>query len=149
MNKHERLLKALLRAVGCVSCLAVVPVFMPRGWMDIGHRMLGLGPLPEGPIVEYLARSVSAFYAMFGVLLLLSATDVRRYTGLITVLAVFAVLFGAVITIYDHLLGLPWYWTAAEGPVLVAFGVILVELQRRVARPRGSPASPTGGPTSE
>jgi hypothetical protein len=149
MNKHERLLKALLRMVGCVSCLAVVPVFMPRGWMDIGHRLLGLGPLPEGPIVEYLARSVSAFYAMFGVLLLLSAADVRRYAGLITVLAVFAVLFGAVITVYDHLMVMPWYWTVAEGPVMVAIGVVVVALQRRIARSQGSPASPTGGPTSE
>ena len=33
------------------------------------HEAMGLGPFPDAPIVEYLARSVSAYYAMLGGLL--------------------------------------------------------------------------------
>jgi hypothetical protein len=58
-------------------------VFMPMSWMAATHRWLGLGEMPAGPIVEYLARSQSAFYALVGVLCLVMASDLDRYRPLV------------------------------------------------------------------
>jgi len=40
---------------------------------------MGLGDMPKGPIVEYLARSTSLFCALPGELLWYIASDLRRY----------------------------------------------------------------------
>ena len=58
---RNRLLRWLLVACGVMTLLALPAVFLPQAAMDAIHRSLGLGPLPEGPIVLYLARSLSAF----------------------------------------------------------------------------------------
>ena len=62
-------LKWVLRLVGGVELLAVPFVLLPVAWMDAVHdRGLGLGPLPRGPVVEYMARSLSVLYAGHGAL---------------------------------------------------------------------------------
>lgn len=132
MIQSERMLKILLRVGGAISLLAVVAVVMPRRWMETCHEWLGLGAFPDGAIVEYLARSVSAWYAIFGGLLLLSARDVRRYAGVITYLAATHVAFAAAILVIDLRAGLPWQWTAAEVSTAAGFGVALLALQARI-----------------
>jgi hypothetical protein len=61
------LLRYFLRIPGLFGLDAV---FVPLSWMDATHRWLGLGEMPTAPVVEYLARSVSAFYAVLGALCL-------------------------------------------------------------------------------
>jgi hypothetical protein len=51
--------------------------------MAATHRWLGLGEMPTGPVVEYLARSLSAFYAVMGALCLVVAADLERYRPLV------------------------------------------------------------------
>ena len=71
--------------VGGVSLLAaLVGVFMPFSWMDAAHRWMDLGPLPSAGIVEYLARALSAMYAMLGGLLLICAADPVRLAVVVT-----------------------------------------------------------------
>jgi hypothetical protein len=60
----ERLLVVLLRTIAAAGALAIVPTFMPHGWMNACHRWLGLGELPETPIIVYLTRSLSAMYVL-------------------------------------------------------------------------------------
>ena len=68
MTKTDRVLVILFRyLLGIGSLFALVPVVMPLSWMAATHRWPGLGGMPTGPIVEYLARSLSAFYALIGV----------------------------------------------------------------------------------
>jgi hypothetical protein len=43
--------------------------------------------MPTGPVVEYLARSLSAFYALMGALCLVLTTDLERYRPLVRFLA--------------------------------------------------------------
>ena len=74
----ERTLVLWLRACAVLVGLALLAVAMPTSWMAAIHRWLGLGEFPAGPIVPYLARSLSAFYAMFGALMWVVSTDVRR-----------------------------------------------------------------------
>ena len=67
MRKSDKILVIVLRyLVGIGGLFALVPVFMPFSWMVATHRWLGLGEMPTAPVVEYLARSISAFYAFFG-----------------------------------------------------------------------------------
>ena len=70
VTQSDRLLTILLYFFGISGVLAVAVVCMPMSWMGSAHRWLGLGDMPTGPVVEYLTRSLSAFYALFGAVLL-------------------------------------------------------------------------------
>jgi len=129
MTKPERYLKILLRVMAVVTGSAAFAVIMPRVWMDAVHRWIGLGPLPEGVIVDYLARSLSAFYVFLGGLQWIVSCDVRRYRNVIAYLAWAAILFSIVVTVIDLQLGLPLCWTLGEGPPTLALGVIVLVLQ--------------------
>ena len=80
---HERLLVILLRFGGAVLMLAWLAIFLPTEWMTASHRWLGLGVLPDSPLVQYLTRSVAALYGIHGGLVLLLSTDVRRFAPVI------------------------------------------------------------------
>ena len=79
----EYWLAVLLRVIGGVCLLALVPLWMPRGWIVAAHRWLDCGPFPDSAVAEYLARSVSALSAFYGGLLFVLSTDVRRYAPVI------------------------------------------------------------------
>ena len=135
MTSAERVLVVLLRVVGLTELLAIVPIFMPHCWMDAIHAALGLGPLPELPIIFYLTRSLSAMYAIQGGLLLLVAQDVRRHAALVTYFGLATLAFGGVSLWIDAAAGLPWFWVAGEGPFALAFGCALLVLRRGIAAP--------------
>ena len=92
-------LKLLLRAIGSASLLALIFVFVPYQAMDAIHRWLGMGPLPDQPVVGYLARSTSAFYAMLGGLLWLVSFDLRRHRRVLIYLGVAISLFGVALSV--------------------------------------------------
>jgi hypothetical protein len=48
--------------LGIGSLFVLIPVVMPWSRMAATHHWLGLGGMPTGPIVQNLARSLSAFY---------------------------------------------------------------------------------------
>src|SRR5438270_12091954 len=117
MTKSDKVLVFLLRYLGGIpGLLALVPVFMPFSWMVATHRWLGLGEMPTAPVVEYLARSVSAFYALFGALCLVMASDLERYRPLVRFLGLAFALMGLVLLGVDLAVGLPWWWSVSEGP---------------------------------
>ncbi len=118
----------LLRLLGASALLALGAVVMPMSWMAAIHRALGLGEMPSGPIVEYLARSLSAFYAFFGALCLMLANDVDRNRWLVRILGGLLALFGAVMLGIDLSAGMPSAWTAGEGPVTIAMGLFILWL---------------------
>ena len=140
MTNAERLLTAFLRIGGTVCALATVAVFMPREWMALCHERLGLGGLPDGPIVDYLARSTSMFYAILGIVLWLLSRDVRRFSGTVAAVGVGMMAGGAVLLTIDLRSGLPFWWTAAEGPFVVGIGVVMRTLAARARRSAGDPA---------
>jgi len=122
----ERRLVLVLRITAVITGLAIVPVFFPREWMAVIHERLGLGKFPDGPIVEYLARSTSAFYAMHGGLMWLVSLDVRRFALVLTYLIWAGIVFGVGIVVVDCLAGMPLRWTVQEGTsVLVLSGALL------------------------
>ena len=107
MTKADKVLVFLLRLVGVGSLFALVAVFMPSSWMAATHRWLGLGEMPTGPVVEYLARSVSALYAVYGALCLVVAADLGRYRPLVRFLGVAFALMSVAFLGVDLAAGMP------------------------------------------
>jgi len=132
MTKKERYFKLLLRVIGTAALFALVAVVMPYSWMNTIHQRLGLGELPPEPIVGYLARSTSAFYAFFGGLLWLISSDLRRYRLVLIYVGAATVVFGTILFIVDLREGLPLYWCLTEGPINTAFGVIIMFLSHKI-----------------
>src|SRR5262245_21357639 len=110
-KRAEMLLRWLLIANGVMTLLALAAVFFPTSTMDMFHRRLMQTPLPEGPIVQYLSRSVSALYAAFGSLTLVLAWGLRRFAPLVTLWGIVAILFGVILLWIDINAPMPAHWT--------------------------------------
>ena len=132
MNTAEGWLKALLRLFGGVSALAIFAVVMPWWWMGWVHDWLGMGVLPEAPIVEYLARSTSGLCALYGGLLLVLATDVRRYAPVIRFQAVVMMLLTTIGAVLGLRAGMPAWWMICDAASVWLFCGVTLVAERRV-----------------
>ncbi len=144
-GRAETILVWMLRIVAATSITAIVPAVMPLAWMDAVHRALGMGPLPEGPVVEYLARSLSGFYAVHGILLWILVGDIHRYGPVLTVFLVTTLVGGLGLFVVDLAAGLPAFWIAGEGPFIVAFSTVSLVLLARARAGATEPTSPVAG----
>jgi hypothetical protein len=132
----EKILVGLLRICGVILLVALIPVVMPFSWMQAIHRSLGMGELPAGPIIGYLTRSLSLFYAMHGALLIFVSLDISRYLPFVKFLAVISVLFGVGLTILDSAVGMPLYWVLCEGPLVILLSMVLLWLAGKITQAR-------------
>lgn len=123
-------LQVLLRVFAILPMTAVFAAMLPVATMDEVHQYIGLGTLPKGPIVEYLARSTSLFYAIHGALLWYIASDLRRYRDLFWFYLWISLLFALGLFLTDLSAGLPPAWALAEGPAIAAFVVLIMWLFR-------------------
>ena len=132
MDRHDavRVIRILLRIGGVVTGSAFLAMLMPVEWMASTHEQLGMGPFPDAPVVEYLSRSVAAFYGFHGVLLFVVASDPVRFKPIVTYLVTFNIVFGAMLIVIDLQAGMPSWWTLGEGPVVIAIGGMLAILRR-------------------
>lgn len=131
MNRQEQFFKLFLRIIGSAALFAIVAVVMPYRWMNVTHKWLGMGELPSQPIVGYLARSTSAFYALLGGLFWLTSFDLHRHRLVLCYLGIVIVIFGAALFIIDLLEDMPLYWSLTEGPINVTFGAVILVLSYR------------------
>ena len=90
--------------------------------------------VPTEPVVEYLARTTSAFYAILGGLLLIISTDVRKYSAIITYVAIIAVAFSFVMLAIDVIIELPMFWVVGEFLSAFPMGVLIIVLQRNIRK---------------
>ena len=132
MNRYERLLVLLLRLDGIIMLSALFPSMMPLAWMQDIHQCLGMGALPDGPLVGYLTRSLSVMYAMHGAVLLFLSLNVRRYVPVVKFVAVVTILFGLGMLALDVAVGMPPFWIACEGPALFLLYCVVLWLTGRV-----------------
>ena len=129
---RERWLTFLLRFIGGVCLLALIALWMPRGWIDAGHRWLGWGPFPNGPVAEYLARSVSALSGFYGGLLFALSTDVRRFAPLIRYQAAAVMLLSASGVVVGNWAGMPLWFVGGDAVACWMYCVPMLLLVRRV-----------------
>ena len=130
----ERILKLVLQINGWIMATAVFGVFLSHDQMATIHQWLGLGKFPDAKIVDYLARSLSAFYALMGVLYIVLARDIRAYATIITFMAWASICFGVATIIIDLQLDFPAWWTWGEGPFIIMYGAVVLWLQRKVKK---------------
>ncbi|MFM9069079.1 MAG: hypothetical protein ACKOUR_17365 [Planctomycetota bacterium] len=120
----ERRLRWLLRFEALVLISAAVAVILPGSWMVEIHRLLGMGELPRSPLVEYLTRSLSGLYALWGPVYWHLASEVSRQKRLIRLLAWLKILFGVVLMAIDVAVGMPLFWLICEGPVVIGLSAL-------------------------
>ena len=132
--RRKTLLIYLLRACGLIDLLALGMALIPSSWIIIAHGHLGMGRFPEESIALYLARSSSLMYAVHGILLIFVSFDIDRYLPLIRLLAWVALVHGTILIGIDCYSGMPWWWTCIEGPLLIAWGMVVFASVRAFAR---------------
>ena len=133
-DSASRVLVWLLRLFGVSSLFALIFVAAPHSWMREIHEMAELGVMPDTPVVWYLARSTSAFYAIVGGLFLVVSRDLERHRPVLVYLGSSVLFLGAVLLIVDVTEGMPTAWTVWEGPFVIAYGVVFLYLLRSVPR---------------
>ena len=127
---HNRLLAYLVRALGTVDFLALAVVFMSKDTIGSIHSSVGLGDMPDEPIVWYLARSASTFYAVFGALVFFVSFDVERYRPLIRFFAIVGAVHGILLFWIGRGSGLPSWWWSSEGPMFLVIAAAVFFLAR-------------------
>ena len=87
MRNSEFSVVIILPGIGNSGLFAIPFIFLTFPWMDGFHNYVGIGEMPKAPIVNYLARSLSAFYAILGAFTLFISFDINRYRNLVTLCA--------------------------------------------------------------
>lgn len=125
---RKRLLVWLLRVVGAVEILAFVAVVMPRSWMEISHEWLGMGVMPEGPLVMFMIRQASYAYGMHGISMFVIASDVARFRPLVILNGISFLLAAPVFFLIDYTSGVPFWWTINDTLTCAFLGVAFLAL---------------------
>ena len=127
-----RTIIVILRLTGVCGLLALPAMFLPFRWMEAVHQFTGNGDLPPAPIVEYLARSLCGFYALFGAITLMISTDIRRHRRLVAIWGLVFAIMGLAQLGIDVSVGMPLAWSLIEGPPAVVLGLSVVCLQKHI-----------------
>jgi hypothetical protein len=126
MSRKLVLVAWILRVVGILAMFAIVAAFMPLSWMASVHESIGLGKMPDGPIVEYLARSLSALYALLGCWIFYLSGRVPDQLGVVRLFGALFAVFGVVLWWVGFKSGLPIAWVLLEGPPSILLGLWIV-----------------------
>ena len=113
MNR-EKLLVWLLRIAGATEILAFIAVVMPRSWMEIANASVGLGEMPDGPLLMFMIRQASYTYGVHGLSLWLLATDVKRFRPFIIFNGIAFLIAAPVFVLIDLSSGMPLWWTVSD-----------------------------------
>jgi hypothetical protein len=125
-------LRILLRTLGVICVLAIIPLVVPFRLLDAAHQWMGLGPFPSAPIADYLARSVSSLCVFYGGLLLMLAHDVERHAPIISYQAIAIMLLSAFGIVAGVRAGLPAFWVIADAVGCWIFLFPIFLLSRRL-----------------
>ncbi len=127
---RRRTVALMLRGLGIVSFSALAAVVLPHAWMDGIHQRIGLGELPDLPMVAYLSRSLSLFYAWLGLLVFWISFDVDRHFRWIRFFARTGIAVAIAQTAIDFFAPVPPWWLIAEGGFLFTYFGVLAWLTR-------------------
>lgn len=134
----------VLRLVGAVEFLAFGAVVLPQHRMASLHAEMGLGEMPESPVVDSVMWQVSFTYGLHGVALWIIAADVRRYRPLVILTAIGYLVAAPVFFVIDLHNGMPWSWILSNGGSCLLIGLLLLALlggERGTMKQGAQPAS--------
>ena len=130
MNKKQ-LQAWLLRIAGTFELLAFFAVIMPRTWMEGAHLWLGLGQMPDGPIIIFMIRQASYTYGMHGISLWVISLNVDRFRLLVVLNGIAYLVAGPVFFLIDYTAGMPLWWTMGDTFGCGLLGAVLLWLSWR------------------
>jgi hypothetical protein len=131
---RQQLQAWVLRLVGLTEMFAFGAAVMPRVWMEDAHRSLGLGELPDSPVVNFIIRQTSFTYGLHGLALWLIAWDVVRYRPLVILTGIGYLLAGPAFFVIDYTSGMPWWWVVGDGGACLLIGALILWLEFGRAR---------------
>jgi len=121
----EKVLIIIMRLSGLLLVTAFIAVFLPYETMAVIHKKIGLGHFPQVPILDYLARSVSFFYGIHGVLILYISFNLVRYLPLLKLLCYLGFAFGIALFFIDMNAPMPAKWAFSEGPMVISINLVI------------------------
>ena len=124
-DMREKVLIIVLRLSGLLLVTAFVAVFLPYEMMASIHHQIGLGLFPQLPILDYLARSVSLFYGIHGVIVLYISFNVMKYLQFLKLLCYLGFVFGIALFVIDINAPMPSSWSFSEGPLIVSLNLVV------------------------
>ena len=134
-NMIEKSLIFILRVSGIMLITAFVGVILPYNTMARIHQQIGLGEFPSLPILNYLARSVSFFYFIHGVIVLYISFNLTRYLEFLKLLCYLGFAFGIALFIIDFQSPMPPSWSWGEGSIIISLNllvyILLIRLERK------------------
>ena len=131
MTAPEKYLIVFLRITAILLMAAAGAVVMPYASMNAVHDWLGLGTLPDQPMVAYLTRSLSALYAVIGVWCWLVSREPARYRALLEQTVRLSFVFSVILILIDILAEMPKWWTLSETAFVLGWTLIFWRLVRR------------------
>jgi hypothetical protein len=137
MINTEKILKIILRLSGLLLVTAFIAVFLPYKTMNIIHQYMGLGILPQTPIVDYLARSLSLFYGVHGIITLYISFNLIRFLPILKLLCYIGISMGITLFFIDVHAEMPARWTYAEAPLVISVNLLVYFLAIRLEREKG------------
>lgn len=105
-----RLTAIFLRIIAIVQMLTFAVVLMPVAWIASWHAWLGMGVMPDDPVLRYVIRGAAFVQGALGVLGWVIATDVVRYRPLIITLAAICLFAAPAYYFIDAMAGMPHFW---------------------------------------
>lgn len=126
MSRNDRILVYLLRFVGGWLLLAWVAVPLPEEWMIPMHQSLALGEWPGGPLILYLARSISILYGFIGLMSLYVSWDVDRYRPLIRFGCLIGLPLAPIMLFIGVSSAMPMAWAIVEAVCILLFSVLIL-----------------------
>ena len=121
----KKALIIILRVSGLTMLLAFIAVFLPYQTMANIHRQIGLGNFPQLPILAYLARSVSLFYGIHGMILLYISFDLDKYLQFLKFFCYIGFMFSTCLFFIDLTAPMPASWTFGEGPLVFGLNLLI------------------------
>ena len=130
----KKALIVILRLSGLLLITAFIAAVLSYETMARIHEQIGLGNFPKMPILDYLARSVSFFYGMHGVVILYISFNLMRYLQFLKLFCYLGFAFGIAIFFIDITAPMPTYWSFGEGPFIMSLNMVVYVLVMRLER---------------
>jgi hypothetical protein len=99
-----------LRIIAVVQMLTFAVVLLPVAWLASWHAWLGLGAMPDDPVLRYVIRGAAFAQGGVGVLVWVVATDVVRYRPLVITTAALSLCAAPAYYFIDATAGMPRWW---------------------------------------
>jgi hypothetical protein len=108
--------------------LTFAVVFMPLSWIASWHSWLGIGVMPDDPLLRYVIRGAAFAQGGVGVLVWVIATDVVRYRPLVITTAAISLFAAPAYYFIDATAGMPRFWCVFDFAFCFLAGGVLLTL---------------------